>query len=535
MPRPPDTYTHSQFTVIDSDNKGETVQCNHCKNWTGNVKTLNRKKEHLLKCPQYIAWRGNGHGQDLAPHNSYNKRASDALGGDDGYSDSPYGGYEPSGPQFTPSMTRHRNYDISKSFDEFWDDSASQKCMRVEHLAACRDFLASTEGQQALANGDLQPNLQQEPNGDIWRGGAPNPNLAGMINRRGPQKHPRNSTNASNATPSRPSAPKPSLANHLLARISDPLTAATQQSFLSHAGCGTLSADALNGWLAQEIHISRALVTFVGSLVGKVRIPETSNLQQDPTFRALDLLCSAVSNMKKELEFLETTKRKYDLHVGIEEPKPATKGFVDLFASASSPQSSLLEGLVVLWATEHCFCTSFQYAGNFVSTIPAASSYSLPSYLTPAQSSSANPYATSQANADQMHITALHEAFIQNWTSPNFVRFVSACKSIVDEVANSQTTGNGKTEMLACERVFRQAVWLWSQIWPEVDGMGDEDELATGGEGDTNGPANEKPIEIDDDADADATADSPYGGLGAIAAHNRASVTADPQRSQALA
>ncbi|KAK4540069.1 hypothetical protein LTR36_009810 [Oleoguttula mirabilis] len=560
MPRPPDT---AKFTLVDSDNKGETVQCNHCKNWTGNVKTLNRKKDHLLKCPQYKTWRAEGHGQDLAPANSYNKRESGALGEEDPYS-SPYGGYpEPNaGPQYTPTMTRHRNYDISKSFDEFWDDSASQKCMRVrchhcgfvraknttrqvEHLASCREFLNSTEGQQALANGDLQPTTT-EANGDIWRGGAPNPNLAGMINRRGPQKNPRSSLNPNNATPSRAAAaPKPSLANHLLTRVSQALTAATQQVFLSHAGCGTLSADALNGWLAQEIHISRALVTFVGSLVGKVRIPETSNLQQDPTFRALDLLCSAVSNMKKELEFLETTKRKYDLHVGIEEPKPATKGFVDMFASASSPQSSLLEGLVVLWATEHCFCTSFQYAGSFVPTMPGASSYSLPSYLTPGQASASNPYATSQANADQMHITALHEAFIQNWTSPNFVRFVSACKAIVDEVANSQTTGNGKTEMLACERVFKQAVWLWAQIWPEVDGMGEEDELANASpgqrraegaaDGETNGNGGDKPIEIDDDADADATADSPYGGLGAIAAHNRASATADPQRSQTLA
>lgn len=177
--------------------------------------------------------------------------------------------------------------------------------------------------------------------------------------------------------------------------------------------------------------------------------------------------------------------------------------------------------------------------------MPAASSYSLPSYLTPGQASASNPYATSEANADQMHITALHEAFIQNWTSPNFVRFVSACKSIVDEVANSQTSGNGKTEMLACERVFRQAVWLWAQIWPAVDGMGEEDEHAraggspgqrrAGGDGGANGHADDKPIEIDDDADADATADSPYGGLGAIAAHNRQSVTSDPQRSQTLA
>ncbi|KAK0281309.1 hypothetical protein LTR29_008994 [Friedmanniomyces endolithicus] len=400
---------------------------------------------------------------------------------------------------------------------------AKNTTRQVEHLAGCQEFLSSTEGQQALANGDLVlTSAEVKPGGsDIWRGSAPNPNLAGVVHRRGPNKS-RQSTGA-NATPARPAAPKPSLASHLVTKLSAALTDATQKSFLSHAGCGTLSAAALKQWLAQEIHISRALVPFVGSLIGKVRIPETSNLTSDPTCRAIDLLCSAVNNMKKELEFLESTKRKYDLRVDMEEPQPATQGFIDLLASASSPDSSLLEGLVILWATEHCFCVSFQYAGNFKSTMPASSSYQLPSYLNPSASSS-TMYSTSERRADTQHIAALHEAFIQNWTSANFVRFVSACKSIVDEVANAQTTGNGKTEMTACERRFKQAIAMWGQIWPEVDGMGEEEERAEAG---ANG-SGEKPIEIDDDADADGAADSPYGGtgLGAIDAHNRESVSA---------
>jgi len=233
---------------------------------------------------------------------------------------------------------------------------AKNTTRQVEHLASCQSFLGSNEGQQALANGDLMPTpTEGNSNGgghEVWRGSAPNPNLMGMIARRGPNKA-RQSTGGAQNTPSRPPPPKPSLASHLVTRLSASLTEATQKPFLSHAGCGTLSALALNQWLSQEIHISRALVPFVGSLIGKVRIPETSNLTSDPTYRAIDLLCSAVNNMKKELEFLESTKRKYDLRVGTEEPRPATQGFVDLLASASSPQSSLLEGLVVLWATEH--------------------------------------------------------------------------------------------------------------------------------------------------------------------------------------
>lgn len=79
MPRPTDHYTHAQFAPIESDFRGETVQCLHCKNWSGSVKTLSRKKEHLLKCPSYAAWRAAGHGQDLAPPNKYQKRDSAAM------------------------------------------------------------------------------------------------------------------------------------------------------------------------------------------------------------------------------------------------------------------------------------------------------------------------------------------------------------------------------------------------------------------------------------------------------------------------
>ncbi|KAI7297206.1 hypothetical protein KC315_g18571 [Hortaea werneckii] len=97
--------------------------------------------------------------------------------------------------------------------------------------------------------------------------------------------------------------------------------------------------------------------------------------------------------------------------------------------------------------------------------------------------------------------------------------------------------------MQACERVFRQAIWLWGQIWPEVDGMGegeDEQEGEVPRDKSTeehdevvNGGVNDRPIEIDDDAEGEATVDSPYGGtgLGAIAAHNQVGEPMDAERS----
>ena len=80
MPRPTDHYAHAQFEPVESDHRGETVRCMHCKQWTGSLKTLNRKKDHLMKCRAYASWRAAGNGQDLAPPNKYQKRDSAGVG-----------------------------------------------------------------------------------------------------------------------------------------------------------------------------------------------------------------------------------------------------------------------------------------------------------------------------------------------------------------------------------------------------------------------------------------------------------------------
>ena len=151
-----------------------------------------------------------------------------------------------------------------------------------------------------------------------------------------------------------------------------------------------------------------------------------------------------------------------------------------------------------------------------------------------------NPFGPSQPNgtSDNTYNAALREALIPNWTSAGFSKFVDACKAIVDELANAQTSGNGAVELSNCELVFKQVIWLWKQMWPEVTGMGDEKDE----DGERPSQANENgndpggPIEIEDDDDDDddagrdeedaPAADSPYGGtgLGAVAAANRAVV-----------
>lgn len=194
---------------------------------------------------------------------------------------------------------------------------AKNSTRQYEHLQQCHEFQKTTEGQQAVEDGLLTTapvdGNGQVPAKSIWRGGAPNPNLSGAGPGR-PKGRP------SNPTPARAQPPAPSLANHLLTKNKDTVDQAVQVQFLSHAGCGTLQASALEQWLAQQTHLSRASTSFIGNLIGKIRLPATDFPQSDTSHRALDLLVSTINNAKRELEFLRTTQHKYGIAGGKELP-----------------------------------------------------------------------------------------------------------------------------------------------------------------------------------------------------------------------
>jgi thiaminase len=313
----------------------------------------------------------------------------------------------------------------------------------------------------------------------MLNGTHPNPNL--QVHRRGPNANKRTRDGipiapATSNTPQRPSnggpqAFVPSLTAHLLNNNAAVFAAGTQQPFLSHAGCGTLAAAPLAQWMVQDGHYTRGYIQFIGSLIAKIRLPSVPNSQFHPMYRTLDLLISALNNIRREMSFFEITATKYGIHLNDDPPTHITRAYVDLFNSVSSPGASLLEGMVVLWATEHvcisissspsnltnkaqCYRTAWLYAASFTSTLSGPS-----------------------ASSDN-HIAALHQSLIPNWTSPAFSKFVDACRALVDELANSSTMPNGKEEMLRCEQVFRQICWLEERFWPDVDGMGEEDETS---------------------------------------------------------
>ncbi len=235
---------------------------------------------------------------------------------------------------------------------------AKNTTRQIEHLQECQAYLSSAEATVHLGqNGDgtsVDPSISDGATRSMLNGTHPNPNL--QVHRRGPNQNKRNrdgQTMAPPAVPTTPASTVPSLTAHLLKTSQVLFTAATQQPFLSHAGCGTLSAAPLTQWLVQDGHCARGYVRFIGQLLAKVRLPSLQNSQFHPLYRTIDLLISALNNIRREMQFFEITATKYGLHLGEEDPTHITRAYLDLFVSASSPGTSLLEGMVLLWATEH--------------------------------------------------------------------------------------------------------------------------------------------------------------------------------------
>jgi hypothetical protein len=236
--------------------------------------------------------------------------------------------------------------------------------------AASATASATTTAAAAAASASLTP----EATRSMLNGTHPNPNL--QVHRRGPnqkRKEPPTLVPApARMPPGPPAAPsasmlhlhlhlhqqpqqpqQPSLTAHLLNTNADAFATATQQPFLSHAGCGTLGAAPLAQWMVQDGHYTRAYLQFIGTLIGKIRLPPASNSQFHPMYRTMDLLISAINNIRREMRFFEITATKYGIQLTEDPPNFITRSYIDLFASVSSPAASLLEGMVVLWATEH--------------------------------------------------------------------------------------------------------------------------------------------------------------------------------------
>lgn len=116
--------------------------------------------------------------------------------------------------------------------------------------------------------------------------------------------------------------------------------------------------------------------------------------------------------------------------------------------SAGSPGVSVLEGLVVLWATEECYLRAWRYAKECMEKAEGCEGRD------------------KRQDADG---GAVRLRFIPNWSSGEFEGFVGRLGEIVDEMAAAEK-GAEEMEMRKrrCLEWWRQVLWLEERFWPGV-------------------------------------------------------------------
>lgn len=303
----------------------------------------------------------------------------------------------------------------------------------------------------------------------------------------------------------------PSLTTILMNNSPGQFQAATQHPFLRLAGLGHLPKHVLSRWLSQDRLYAQAYVGFIGSLLSRIDLPHPYVHDQSTSlrWRIANMLTSALTNIHRELNFFATTARNYGLDLETPAPNspsftadPATMQYIELFrAFWTDPTMSLLEGMVVLWATETVYLRAWTYAASF-GTAPSRSEKPALNNASPnpntAPPTPASPYSTTtttysanidsegpipvhtdypssrpSSTLDPKHIGgdldggALRNEFIPNWTSPDFVDFVREIADLTDLLAQREDAVVRKLEVY--KSVWRHILDIESRFWPSVD------------------------------------------------------------------
>ena len=166
-------------------------------------------------------------------------------------------------------------------------------------------------------------------------------------------------------------------------------------------------------------------------------------------------------------------------------PNPITKAYMDLYMSAASSGTSLLEGLVVLWASELFYLRAWTNVSNMSSSSsslsgrPAAAltqNYGDVDVVQDAGSSEDIGKDASSVLRDTVTFKhdadggALREMLVPNWTNDEFARCVAAIGDVVDELAGQEVKGVEQIEKMrgSCLEWWRQVLWLEKGFWPVI-------------------------------------------------------------------
>jgi len=152
----------------------------------------------------------------------------------------------------------------------------------------------------------------------------------------------------------------------------------------------------------------------------------------------MNLLSECLQNIQKELKFFADVAREYELDLeqtddatGVFAPNQATQRYIQsLSAFGEAPELGLLQGLVLLWATEYCYLSAWKYARSHL-----------------------------QGDQGQNDLDggALRHKFIPNWTSEEFEQFVAEIAEVTNLSGEQENAVEGTP-------TFARLYEMWEKV-----------------------------------------------------------------------
>jgi thiaminase len=222
---------------------------------------------------------------------------------------------------------------------------------------------------------------------------------------------------------------------------------ATRNPFLVAAGQGRVSRRLLSQWISQDRVYAQAYIGFTGSLLAKVKLPHNfvHDHKESLEWSILDMLFGALGYIHRELRFFAETAARFGLHLEYPmtpgerfEATKATRDYIDLFEAMADPGITLLDGMVLLWATERCYLDAWKFS----------------------RSHCRKTYYFDDADGG-----ALNEAFIPNWTSPEFEKFVADIAKFTDELARREGASASDPRHI---QIWHRVLEVETSFWPKV-------------------------------------------------------------------
>ncbi|KAJ7293929.1 heme oxygenase-like protein [Mycena rebaudengoi] len=227
------------------------------------------------------------------------------------------------------------------------------------------------------------------------------------------------------------------LTDHLLSlSTSTPYAAAINHPFLQSAGDGTLDNALLSLWLSQDhIYASHAYPRFIGSLIAAIPFDTSDSIRSDEEAsnqRILKVLTHSLENIVREAGFFVQTADKWGLQLDGWRERKATRDYVAEMGNIS--RGRIEDGLVYLWAMERVYLDAWSFVQRRLEL----------------------------RSSELTEVEAPLLAFVSNWTSPEFHRFVDDLAALVNTL-----TMDGPSKKRA-EKIWARVIELEKEFWPSV-------------------------------------------------------------------